>query len=94
MARGHSPASSEMKKQDHLSVSVRSCRGYLCRGKSRDVYELEFLAINRHRRRCVLHSSLFAFMDGKIQALDNQGFIGILINLAILTVLLIFGRPS
>jgi len=32
--------------------------------------------------------------NGKIQALDNQGFIGILINLAILAVLLILKWPK
>lgn len=32
--------------------------------------------------------------NGKMQGLDNQGFIGILINLAILTVLLIFRWPK
>ena len=32
--------------------------------------------------------------NGKMQALDNQGFVGILINLALLAVLLIFKWPQ
>lgn len=32
--------------------------------------------------------------NGKMQALDNQGFVGILINLAILAMLLIFKWPK
>jgi hypothetical protein len=34
------------------------------------------------------------FWDGGLRSLDNQGAIGILINLAILAALLIFGWPS
>ena len=34
------------------------------------------------------------FWDGGLQGLDNKGFIGILINLAILAVLLVFRWPA
>lgn len=33
------------------------------------------------------------FWDGKGKQLDNQGFVGILINLALIVVLLVFGWP-
>lgn len=36
----------------------------------------------------------FLFWNGKLQGLDNQGGIGILINLAILAAVLIFKQPN
>lgn len=43
----------------------------------------------------VLSTVLYLLLwNGKMQGLDNQGFIGVLINLAILVVLLIFRWPK